>query len=50
MDKKSFERVEQRKYLGTTQTTKNSIHEEIMNSLKSGTAYYLSVQNLLSSR
>jgi len=37
------------KYLGTTLTNQNSIQEEIRCRLKSGNAYYHSVQNLLSS-
>jgi hypothetical protein len=49
IDNKCFERAEQFKYLGTTLTNRNSIHEEIKSRLKSGNAYYHSVQDLLSS-
>jgi hypothetical protein len=37
VDNKSFEKVEQFKYLGTTLTKRNFIQEEIKSSLKSGT-------------
>jgi len=43
--KESFESLEQFKFLGTTLTNQNSIHEEI----KSGNACYHSLHNLLSS-
>ena len=45
----TFERVEEFKYLGTTLTNQNSIVEEIKSRLRSGSACYHSVQNLLSS-
>ena len=46
IDNRSFERVEELKYLGTNQF---SVQEEMNSKLKSGTACYHSVQNLLSS-
>ena len=49
IDNRSFERVEEFKYLEKTLTHQNSIHEEITSRLKSGNACYHSVQNLLSS-
>jgi len=42
--------VEEFKYLGKTLTNQNSIPEEMKSRLRSGNAYYHSVQNLLSSR
>ena len=39
--------MEQFRYLATTLTNPNSVHEEIKTRLKSWTAYYHSVQNLL---
>jgi sorting nexin-29 len=48
LDNKSFERVKQIKYLGTTLTDRNSIQEEIKSRLKSGNACYRLVENLLS--
>jgi len=50
IDNSTFESVEGFKYLGTTLTNQNSIPEEIKSRLRSGNAFYHSVQNLLSSR
>jgi hypothetical protein len=50
MDNSTFESVEEFRYLGTTLTNQNSIPEEIKSRLRSGNAYYHSVQNILSSR
>jgi len=49
IDNCSFERVDEFKYLGKTLTNQNSIQEEIKSRLRSGNAWYHSVQNLLSS-
>jgi hypothetical protein len=43
----SFVKVEQSKYLGTNLMNQNSIQEEIKSRMKSGNAWYHSVQNLL---
>jgi hypothetical protein len=48
-DNNSFESTEEFKHLGTTFTNQNSIQEEINSQLKSGNAYYYSMQNLMSS-
>jgi len=49
IDNKSFERVEQFKYLGAALMYQNSIQDEIKGILKSRNACYHSVQNIWSS-
>ena len=49
IDKSSFEKEEEFKYLGTTLTNRNSIQEEIKSRLTSDNVGYHSLQNILSS-
>ena len=49
INNKCFARVRQFKYLETTLTNRNSIHEDIKSRLKSRNDCYHSVQNLLCS-
>ena len=47
-DNRSFDMLEEFKYLGTNSTNQNSIQQEIKSRLKSGNASYHLVQNILS--
>jgi len=49
IDNRTFGMVEEFKYLGINLTNQNSIQEEIKSRLKSGNAWYHSMQNSLSS-
>ena len=49
IDNRSFERVEELQYLGTTITNENLIQEEIKSRLRSGNVCYRWMQDLLSS-
>jgi hypothetical protein len=46
-DNSSFEGVEEFKYLEKPLINQNSVHEEIKNGLKSGNAWYNSVQSFV---
>ena len=48
-DNETFERVEQLKYFGKPLKNQYYIQKEINSTLKSGNAYYYSVQNIASS-